>query len=53
MHAAGGLDGSPLAKSYGIQMIPHLFLIDKDGKVANRNAQGGPGLKDDIEKLVK
>lgn len=53
LHAAGGLDGSPLAKSYGIQMIPHLFLIDKDGKVANRNAQGGPGLKDDVEKLMK
>ena len=53
LHAPGGLDGSPLATSYGIQMIPHIFLIDKDGKVANRNAQGGPGLKDDVERLVK
>ena len=53
LHAPGGLDRSPLATAYGIQMIPHLFLIDKDGKVANRNAQGGPGLKDEVEKLVK
>ena len=53
LHAAGGLDRSPLATAYGIQMIPHIFLIDKAGKVANRNAQGGPGLKDDVEKLVK
>ena len=53
LHAPGGLDASPLAASYGIQMLPHIFLIDKDGKMANRNAQSGPGLKDDLEKLVK
>ena len=53
LHSPGGLDGSPLAKSYGIQMIPHMFLLDNAGKVANRNAQGGPGLKDDVEKLMK
>lgn len=53
LHASGGLDKSPLANAYGVHMIPHLFLIDKDGKVASRNAQPGPALKDDIEKLVK
>jgi len=53
LHAAGGLDASPLAQAYGIQMIPHLFLVDKGGKVSNRNAQTGPGLKDEVEKLVK
>lgn len=53
LHAAGGLDNSPLAKGYGIQMVPHIFLVDNAGKVANRNAQGGPTLKDDIEKLLK
>lgn len=53
LNAPGGLDASPLAASYGIQMLPHIFLIDKDGKMANRNAQSGPGLKDDLEKLVK
>jgi cytochrome oxidase Cu insertion factor (SCO1/SenC/PrrC family) len=53
LHAGGGLDRSPLATAYGVHMIPQLFLIDKDGKVANRNAQPGPALKDDVEKLVK
>jgi thiol-disulfide isomerase/thioredoxin len=53
LYAAGGLDRSPLANAYGIHMIPHLFLIDKAGKVASRNAQPGPGLKDEVEKLVK
>lgn len=53
LHASGGLDRSPLANAYGIHMIPHLMLIDKDGKVASRNAQPGAGLKDEVEKLVK
>ncbi len=53
LHAAGGLDKSPLATAYGIQMVPHVFLIGKDGKVVNRNAQTGPVLKDEIEKLTK
>ena len=53
LQASGGLDRSPLANAYGIHMIPHLFLIDKDGKVVSRNAQPGAGLKDEVEKLVK
>ena len=53
LYAEGGLDGSPLATAYGIQMVPHIFLVDKDGKVANRNAQNGPLLKDEIEKMLK
>jgi hypothetical protein len=53
LFAAGGLDGSPLATAYGIQMAPHVFLIGKDGKVVSKNAQTGPVLKDEVEKLVK
>jgi hypothetical protein len=53
LYAAGGLDRSPLANAYGVHMIPHLFLIDKGGKVASRNAQPGAGLKEEVEKLVK
>ena len=53
LHAAGGLDRSPLAAAYGIQMVPHLMLVGKDGKVANRNAQAGPGLAAEVEKLAK
>ena len=53
LHAPGGLDRSPLAVDYGIQMVPHIFVVGKDGKVTNRNAQAGPMLKDEIEKLLK
>lgn len=53
LYAAGGLDKSPLAAAYGIQMIPHLFVVGKDGKVTNRNAQPGSMLKDEVEKLLK
>lgn len=49
----GGLDASPMAVNYGIQMVPHVFLVDKTGKVVNRNAQAGPMLKDEVEKLVR
>ena len=30
---------SPLATSYGINGLPHVFLIGKDGKVLNRTLQ--------------
>jgi hypothetical protein len=53
LYAAGGLDRSPLAAAYGIHGIPHVFLVGKDGKVAERAAQYGPGLKDEVEKLLK
>ncbi len=53
LHASGGLDRSPLAVAYGIQMVPHLFVLNKEGKVANRNAQNGPTLRDELEKLAK
>ena len=53
LHAAGGLEGSPLAAAYGIQMVPHVIVVGKDGKVTNRNAQSGPQLKAEIEKLLK
>ena len=53
LHLPGGIDRSPLAVKYGIQRLPHAFLLDKAGKVVNRNAQYGPALKDEIEKLLK
>jgi len=53
LHLPGGLDRSPLAVAYGIQFLPHAFLLAKDGTVVNRNAQVGPPLKDEIEKLLK
>jgi len=53
LYMPGGLDRSPLAVAYGIQMVPHIITVGKDGKVANRNAQPGPMLKDEVEKLLK
>lgn len=53
LHQPGGLERSPLAVAYGIQMVPHLIVANKDGKVTNRNAQSGNVLKDEVEKLVK
>jgi thiol-disulfide isomerase/thioredoxin len=53
LYAAGGLDRSPLAAAYGIHGIPHVFLVGKDGKVADRAAEYGPRLKDEVEALFK
>jgi hypothetical protein len=53
LHMPGGLDRSPLGAAYGIQMVPHVFLVGKDGKVVDNNAQTGPTFKDAVEKLVK
>ena len=33
----GGLN-SPIAESFGIISLPTMFLVDKEGKVVNRNA---------------
>jgi thiol-disulfide isomerase/thioredoxin len=47
----GGIDANPLAVRYGI-LGPHAFLIGKDGKVANKNAQL-PLVGDEIDRLLK
>jgi hypothetical protein len=51
LHAPGGLDGSPLAIAYGIQVVPHLIVADKTGKITNRNAQIAT-LEEDLKKLM-
>jgi thiol-disulfide isomerase/thioredoxin len=51
LHQPGGLEGK-LATDYGIMVLPQLFLLDRDGKVVNRNAQVGT-LEDEIKKLLK
>ena len=53
LFAPGGLDRSPHAVAYGIQMVPHIMIVGKDGKVIDRNAQGGLLLRDTIEKMLK
>ena len=51
LHQPGGVDRSPLAAAYGIQVVPHLFLVGKDGKVLNRSAQITT-LEDDLKKMM-
>jgi thiol-disulfide isomerase/thioredoxin len=47
----GGLE-SKLATAYGIQVLPTVFLVGKDGKVVNRSAQVA-NLEDELKKLLK
>jgi hypothetical protein len=51
LYQQGGLEGK-LATDYGIMVLPQVFLVGKDGKVVNRNAQIG-ALDEDIKKLLK
>jgi thiol-disulfide isomerase/thioredoxin len=46
----GGLE-SPLAVNYGVMVLPHLFLVGKDGKVVSRTVQIG-SLEDELKKLT-
>jgi thiol-disulfide isomerase/thioredoxin len=40
LYEAGGLD-SPLANALGILTLPTMLLVDKEGKVVNRNLRAG------------
>jgi hypothetical protein len=51
LHQDGGLE-SKMATDYGIQVLPTIFLVGKDGKVVNRNGQIA-NLEDEVKKLVK
>jgi hypothetical protein len=51
LFAPGGLDASPLASSYGILVVPHMFVAGKDGKVVSRSAQAAT-VEDDVRKLL-
>jgi thiol-disulfide isomerase/thioredoxin len=51
LHQDGGLE-SKMATDYGIQVLPTIFVIGKDGKVVSRNGQIA-NLEDEVKKLVK
>jgi thiol-disulfide isomerase/thioredoxin len=51
LHQDGGLEGK-MATDYGIQVLPTIFLVGKDGKVVSRNGQIA-NLEDEIKKLLK
>ena len=48
---SGGLN-SPIATSFGIISLPTMFLVDRDGKVVNRNASL-TDVKADLPNLLK
>jgi len=50
LYQAGGMEGR-MATDYGIMMTPHLFLVGKDGKMLNRNAQIN-GVEEEVKKLL-
>jgi hypothetical protein len=51
LYQEGGLEGK-LATDYGVMVLPSLFLVNKDGKVASRSVQI-TNLEDEVKKLTK
>lgn len=49
---AGGLETSPLATAYGVQTLPTMMLIDKEGKVVRHNVRAAE-LDGELAKMVK
>lgn len=52
LHDAGAGINGPLATYYGIFGLPHLFLLDRDGKVVSNKVQTN-ALEEEIGKLTK
>ncbi|HTK73906.1 MAG TPA: thioredoxin-like domain-containing protein, partial [Gemmataceae bacterium] len=50
VHGGSGLEGE-LASNYGVMVLPHLFLIGRDGKVVSHTLQTN-SLEDEIKKLM-
>lgn len=48
----GGLEGSRYATELGIQIVPTMILIDKQGKVVSRNIRAAE-LETELQKLLK
>lgn len=46
----GGLESSPLAKAFGVQTLPTMMLVDKNGKVVRHNVRATE-LDPELEKL--
>jgi len=51
LYQSGGLEGK-LAADYGIQVLPQLFLVGKDGKVVGKNLQVS-NVEEEIKKNLK
>ncbi len=51
LYVPGGLN-SPLAEQYGVMVLPNMFLVGRDGKVASHTIQMS-SLEDEIKKLTE
>ena len=52
LYEAGGLEGSPLSRQFGVQTLPTMMLIDSKGRMVRHNIREAE-LEDELEKLVK
>lgn len=48
----GGLESSPLSNAFGVQTLPTMMLIDKNGKMVRHNVRAAE-LDDELAKLTK
>jgi len=48
----GGLESSPLATTLGVQTLPTMLLIGRDGKVVRHNVRAAE-LDDELQKMLK
>jgi len=48
----GGLDGSRLAKAFGVQTLPTMMLIDPQGKVVRHNVRAAE-LQTEIDRILQ
>lgn len=52
LFAEGGLERSPLATQYGVQILPTMMLVDPAGKVARHNVRAAE-LANEIDRVLK
>ena len=52
IYQSGGLEGNPIAQNYGIISVPTMFLVDKTGKVVQKNTSVAD-LQKDLPDLLK
>ncbi len=52
LYEEGGLEGSRYATELGIQIVPTMILVDKQGKVVNRNIRADE-LETELQRILK
>ena len=52
LYEQGGLESSNLAKAFGVQTLPTMMLIDKDGRVVRHNVRAAE-LDQELAQMLK